>query len=404
MSVDIIVGAHYGDEGKSKFARYYSDAFVEYDGAIKIGGYSKSTFYDRKLDRMVTCNMLPAATNGKNNMLYLFPGFSYVNLAMLKKEAIERGISFDQILIDTDAHVENENGEVLFASVYTDTELEGMQQVNVSKYLSESGDKRFLVEGQHGFGIAKKMTGYNWNGDSVFIPEFIAPTTVASGIVSLLNISPSEVNDIILVSRIGSVPKVHKDVCDPDMNPWKLLLYGEEQYPLMGIDPIEDFPYDIEMVSDAILVNSPSLMVLNFLDVVDSSAKDTEEYSEKQLDIIDYIEDQLGTTFDFVGNGKRNVAPLIYSEEKMAELEDETLKQLGAAKQLQRMVPSSRVLQEDDKWDGKYLVEESERYYCLCGKMKGIENRGKVCNLCHTIVVDNDPEKMEDKNETTDEG
>lgn len=391
MSFDIIVGAQSGNEGKSKFSRFYSTRWKHYDAAIKIGGYCSNTFYDERLERIITSRMIPAATNEENDMLYIFPRNSFVNIEMVKKEAKEREISLSNIIIDNYATV-CDIGEYLYYRGYSfpafnirQEHLDGMEITDTYALYSQMGGVDIIVEGQGGYRLGRQLH----DARPCDILMSAVPTMTASGIASLLNIGPSDINDVILVSRIEDVtipvPTYKSTISDKI---WLDILKGEYCDELL--EPADVFDRDkeyIDAVSQAIYANSPDILVLNFLDLVDSKeGKNTEGFTSAQMDKIDWIEEELGVTIDFIGNGETRMSHLDNPDDEIDEYEKDSIKVI---------LPSSRV-------PSRELYENKpfeSRYRCHCGTMVGKLKEGFICGNCKQPVVYHDPSK-EDKDET----
>lgn len=310
MRVDIVVGATYGDEGKSKFSRFYSDELNIYAGVIKVGGYCTNTFYDWRSDTMMSNEMLPAATGRRDEMFFIFPWCSYIDLNILKAEAIQRKIPSNRIIIDDHAFVTKSG--LLWKKAGEIDDLGIGVVMSVQKFFSGWDDTtKFLVEGQGGYGLAKEFVEEYGVSNFPMLP----PTMTASGIASLLDIAPTDVDDVILVSRIEHM---RKEIC-PSVNdlewygtPLQMVMRGsyEKDGKIISIESPEITPYNFELVSRAILANDPSILVLNHLDDVDDQCEDQDDLTDKEHDILDWIERSLGTTFDFVGYGPKKISAL----------------------------------------------------------------------------------------------
>lgn len=308
MTVDIIVGATYGNEGKSKFARYYSDNVVKYAGVIKVGGYCTNNFYDWRSDSIMTNHMLPAATGYKDEMYFIFSSATYIDVEMLRKEIEIRKIPNDKVIIDNRARI------ICSPNLweYAETQKIDVGTVtDVTQFLAEwDSSARFLVEGQGGYGLAKEFYG-EYHKKLPMLP----PTMTASGITSLLNIAPTEVDDVILVTRLESE---RKEFIGGVGDPLATILSGAyEQDDLCICADIlspETEPYNISLVREAIVANDPSILVLNHLDTVESNQDDPSAFTDRQYDVLGWIEHELGVTFDYVGYGEREISELINPE------------------------------------------------------------------------------------------
>lgn len=316
MIVDIIVGATYGNEGKSKFARYYSDTIVKYVGVIKIGGYCTNNFYDWRSDSIMTNHMLPASTGYKDEMYFIFPRGSFIDVDLLKKEVEMRKIPNDKVIIDNRAYVYL-NGLQDYLGFAETQKIDVGVTTDVNQFLLEwDPSSRFLVEGQGGYGLAKEI--YNEYYKTM---PMLPPTMTASGIVSLLNIAPTDVDDVILVTRLESE---RKEVIPSTNDIWKSIMSGSYEYDnlVANILSPEMEPYNISLVREAIIANDPSILVLNHLDTVESNQEDPSIFTDRQYDVLGWIERELGVNIDYVGYGKKEISELINSESENSEFDD----------------------------------------------------------------------------------
>lgn len=338
MFVDIVVGATWGEEGKSKFARYYSDEIVKYDGVLKIGGYCTNNFLDWRMKKMMHTNQLPAATGLKDELFFIFPQGSFIDLKGLADEIQIREIPCNRIVIDPYAFiVDPETQQLTYAKNVSD-QIPQYILVNVNKLLTRfQTDARFLVEGCGGYGLAKEIR--QSNPDFVLNP-FLMPSMTASGIAYMLNIAPTEVDDVILVSRIEDFVKVMER--KPS---FKDLLISEnpEQCTFKKVKSPYTTPFNMELVREAICVNDPSIFVLNHLDLVEDGREDNPEFTNRQYDVIEWIEEQLNISIDYVGYGQKSIGVL--SEPGIEPYSmDDLLSQIANDPKIGRILPRGRIM------------------------------------------------------------
>lgn len=328
MEIDIVLGAQYGREGKSKFVRYFSEERAVYDGAIKIGGYSDAPYYDRNKDKMMVSKMIPVANSLVTDMVYIFPRCCYVDMKLLKEEADERKIPYERIMIDPDARVMTEEGSETIARHIPYKQLNGIEIHDVSEFLAEMEDYEFraIIEAQGGWGLAKDIMVYH--NKKIFMPP---PSMTAAGIVSLLELSYSKINDVILVTKLGlddrEFPK------NRDINVWEILRKNlDEKYPIKEETIDREMllgMYNSEDVISAIIANDPTILVLNFLDKLDG---ETEEITEGQLNLVENIEEEMGTTFDYIGNSPRCIRELELPDEGIVDQAFPEMKSMSEVK------------------------------------------------------------------------
>lgn len=338
MVVDIIVGATWGEEGKSKFARYYSDEIVDYDGVIKIGGYCTNNFLDWRMKRMIHGHQLPAAIGHKDELFYIFPQGSFIDLKELAEEVEIREIPRNRIVIDPNAFIVDPESQELKYAKFVLEQINQYVVVDVSKLLTHfQTDARFLVEGCGGYGLAKTISVMN---PDFFLNPFRMPNMTASGIAYMLNIAPTEVDDVILVSRIEDFAKVMVE-----RPSFKELLLSENpgQTSFKKINSPGTTPFNTELVREAICVNDPSIFVLNHLDLVEDGREDNPEFTDRQYDVIDWVETELNISIDYVGYGAKSIGVLTEPGVEPYEMND-LFSQIANDPKVGRILPRSRIV------------------------------------------------------------
>lgn len=317
MKVDIVLGAQYGGEGKSKFVRYLTEEAFSYDAAVKLGGYTNTPYYDRKEQKMKTSRMIPVANNLEDPMLYMFPKCCYIDLKLLKEEARERGIEHDHIMIDPRATIRLEDGNEGKVKDIPKRNVTGFEICEIEELFrdieyDEDGDDFFaIIEAQGGWALAKDLESFHKGRFNMPVP-----TMTASGILSLLELSPSKVRDTILVSKLGFDTREFK--AKKEQNGWNFVCRDlDSYYPMKKIIEDKDLNptmYNYKIIEEAIIANDPTITVLNFLDIVDDNPAveglAVEGLSDKQMEYVEKIEKEMGTSFDYVGNGSRSISHL----------------------------------------------------------------------------------------------
>lgn len=320
MSISVIVGAQYGDEGKSKVARWWGEKYGV-THAIKIGGYtSKSVFINNEEQ---VFHMLPAASNFYNSTDYLFPRCSYVILDELWKECKERIVDQSKIHIDPFALVSRTKDSETMNAVDCPEIKENLLNIHdaIINLIASDMPYEILIEADGGYGLSAEV--------SLSDQIHRAPTMTAAGVAYLLDINPSDINDVALVSNVT--------VCQRQYRSPSQILDAEEVIDRMimsekdEMDTINSFSalssklkgMDIDLVRNAYISSNPDFFFINGIDRISPNSENPFQLTSDQLDFLNAIRNEYGLSVDYIGVGPNELARLKYEIQTEGELKSE---------------------------------------------------------------------------------
>ena len=304
MSVSIIVGGQYGFEGKGKIAHWLGMNHG-CDYAVKTGGWNYFYYWksikDKDSNAEFKYKHFSSAINQENTTVYVFTSGSLIYSGTFFEELEERSLSKDRIIIDPFTRIIDKSGVQRLAKLHPAFEdFIGDTTMILGNAVDDA--KKIIVEGSQGYGLSPVHSKeWDWS-----IPR----DTTAAGVLSEVGLSPLDVDDIILVIRSYPVQKIG-ELHPPMKNKidWHTIEKRSGGFAIKSFQDIASLEnyavseFDSEMVKRAILVNNPTVVVLNHSDYFDASLPEMDDLSEKQVEEITKIEDEIGVKFDLIGNG-----------------------------------------------------------------------------------------------------
>lgn len=337
MPVTVIVGGQFGSEGKGKVAHFMAQE-QDADVAIRVGGPNSghTVISDRgeelKFQHLPTAAILPDVT-------CVLGAGSYIDLDVFKREVDYLGLGPDRVMVDpnamviTEADKEAEREADLQESVgstlsgtgaalerrvrrerprYTAQDEERLQKFvqPVKRFLKDSLDQedRIILEGTQGYGLS--------NLHAPDYPYATSRDTTAAGFASEAGLSPLDIDDVVLVLRAFPIRVAGNSGPLPREIDWRTVT-RESGYP----NPIKEFTtvtgrrrrvarFHPDIVREAIVVNKPSITVLNHVDYVDYKTRESERITEKAISFISQIEKKIGEVIDYWGCSPSMISPL----------------------------------------------------------------------------------------------
>jgi adenylosuccinate synthase len=241
MPVTVIVGGQFGSEGKGKVAHFMARE-QDADVAIRVGGSNSGHTVISERDEELKFQHLPTAAILPDVTCVLGAG-SYIDLDVFEREVDYLGLTPDRVIVDPNAMVitegdkeaEREAGlQKSVGSTLSGTGAAVERRVRrerprhtaqdekrlrrfvtpVKPFLRDSLDKedRIILEGTQGYGLS-----------NLHAPDFPYATsrdTTAAGFVAEAGLSPTDVDDVVLVLRAfpirvsGNSGKIYG--CKPD--------------------------------------------------------------------------------------------------------------------------------------------------------------------------------------------
>lgn len=327
MPVTVVVGGQFGSEGKGKVA-YELARRMEAHAAVRVGGPNSGHTVVDGAGRTIIFRQLPTAAL-LPNVTCVLPAGSYIDKDVLFREAQLTGLGPDRLLIDPNAVVigELERGEEearllgkKIGSTLTGTGAAVSRRANregdiclaqddpvlgpyvqpaipVMRSMLHRGE-RILIEGTQGYGLSVLHSPY--------YPFTTSRDTTAASFVSEAGLSPTDVDDIVLVIRAFPIRVGGNSGPLPKEISWAVVTKesGSES-DLVEFTSVTQrmrrvARFDSEVVRWAIASNDPTRVVLNHLDYVDWSARGG-RFSNKALNFVITVEKEIGRRIDFLG-------------------------------------------------------------------------------------------------------
>jgi adenylosuccinate synthase len=329
VAVTVVVGGQFGSEGKGKVALHLAREQAA-AAVVRIGGSNSGHTALSESGERVVLRQLPTAALLPDVLCVLGPG-SYIDAQLLVEEMASAGLEPDRLAIDpravliTDADRAAERSGPLGTRIGSTCSGTGaavqkrISRRSIDDLVSGSrllrpfirdtapllrdivarGD-RVIVEGTQGFGLSVLHSPY--------FPHVTSRDTSASGAIAEAGLSPLDVEHVVMVLRAHPIRVAGNSgpFGSPELSWDDVAREG-------GHRMLEEFTtvtgqlrrvarFDPSMVQQAIAVNQPSMIVLNHLDYVDSSATPG-NLTDKALTFIEDIAASIGRPIDLVGLG-----------------------------------------------------------------------------------------------------
>jgi adenylosuccinate synthase len=330
MPVTVIVGGQYGSEGKGKVAHCLA---IERNAtiAVRTGGPNAGHTVIDPPDQPVVLRQLPTAAFIPNVKCVLGAG-SYIDPDILLTEIERTGLSNDRLLIDpraiviTEEDKDNERRGGLRESIGSTQSGTGAAVIKrigrrAESYLAENDVRlrgyvgpvtaflraelcrgaRVILEGTQGFGLSPLH--------SPSYPYVTSRDTTAAAFVSEVGLSPMDVDEVVMVLRAFPIRVSGNSGLMPCEIDWGTIT-KESGSP----SPIIEFTsvtkavrrvarFDSGIVRAALMVNKPTLLVLNHLDYVDYSCRIDNFPSPTVSEFLETVEHSIGAVVDYLGFG-----------------------------------------------------------------------------------------------------
>jgi adenylosuccinate synthase len=335
MSVSIVVGGQFGSEGKGKVAHF----LARWHGAaavVRVGGSNSGHTAVAEDGRKEVLRQLPTAALLPDVLCVLGPG-TYIDVPLLLREIERLELAPERLLIDPKAMVISSadqdlervhglierigstgsgTGSAVVRRVYRQSATDlAAHTKDLRPYLGNASARlrevvaaggRVIIEGTQGFGLSL-LHGPHF-------PYATSRDTTAAGALSEAGLSPLDVDDVTLVIR--SLPIRVGGNSGP---------FGAEEIDWSTVaeegghsSSVEEFTsvtqrvrrvsrFDPELVRQAIVVNRPSRIVLNHVDLIDAEAVNGMTASGRAF--VDLVEVGIGQAVDYVGIGPEGLIP-----------------------------------------------------------------------------------------------
>jgi adenylosuccinate synthase len=330
MPVTVVVGGQFGSEGKGKVAHFLS-AQMRASAVVRVGGSNAGHTVIDSFGNPIVFRQLPTASLLPNVICGLAAG-SYISPNILFDEISRTGLTKDRLLIDPNAVIITEDEELrersgsLRKSIGStlsgtgaavqrrldrrDTAMLARNEPSLADYIRPVADflrnaltanKRVLIEGTQGFGLSVLH--------SDDYPFVTSRDTTAAAFVSEVGLSPLDVDDIVMVLRAFPIRVGGNSGPLPNEIDWTAVTKESgSSTPIIEHTSVTKTVrrvarFDPTIVRHAIAVNTPTRIVLNHLDYIDSTCAGENRLSKKDLRFLDEIETGIDTPIDYVGLG-----------------------------------------------------------------------------------------------------
>ncbi len=329
MPVTVIVGGQFGSEGKGKVAHYLAKEMGA-TVAIRVGGPNSGHTVIAPNGVPIIFKQLPTAALLPDTYCVL-PAGSYIEVSILFDEVRLAGLNPSRLLIDpnavviTERELTEEKSSALGASIGSTGSGTGAAVIAraarlgkaklagdvpelrdfltlTSRFLRDrlSRKERLIVEGTQGFGLSVLHSPY--------YPFATSRDTTASAFLSEAGLSPTDADDVVLVLRALPIRVAGNSGPLPNETDWESVRFSAHSpLDLTELTSVTRRPrrigwFDSQVVQEAVMVNNPTRIVLNHLDYVDWTVRETGS-SEKVFAFIKRVEGEITRQIDFCGWG-----------------------------------------------------------------------------------------------------
>ena len=339
MPVSVVFGGQFGSEGKGKVAHDLARRSNR-SIAVRVGGANSGhTVIDtngkeRKFRALPTASILP-------NTISVIAAGSYIDPEVLMAEINKTKLDPSRLIIDpnavliTEKHKQEESRSGLKEKI--GSTLSGTGAAVMSRLLRDGSarfaasddrikpfvrdarsfmrsrlelNERIIIEGTQGFGLSV-LHSYEY-------PNVTTRDTSAAGFISETGLSPLDVDEVVMVLRAFPIRVAGNSGPLPKETDWETVRKESGyQVDITERTTVTDnvrrvARFDATVVRAAIKANAPNKIVLNHIDYVDSSCRETHALSEKAEQFVNSVERDIGASVDFVGFGPSGIVPRIH--------------------------------------------------------------------------------------------
>lgn len=336
MSVSIVIGGQYGSEGKGKVAYYWAKR-MNAKVAVRVGGSNSGhTIYDEK-GNLYAFRMLPTACM-LDEVISILPAGAYIDVPVLLKEIRLTKVSQEKLKIDPNAVIikdeykRKEQSMSLSQTIGSTLSGTGVAVIERSRrcmdtpvvmaknieelkpYLADTKDymrqsiddgAHIVIEGTQGYGLS--------NYHAKDYPYATSRDTTAAFFLAESGLSPLDVEHIIMTVRAFPIRVSGNSGPLENEIDWMTVSkesgskeYFEEKTTVtQKIRRVARF--DSKIVKEAIAVNKPDIIVLNHLDYLDYSNKESMQLTDLQKSFVKDVETKIGRKINYYGNGEMSM-------------------------------------------------------------------------------------------------
>lgn len=336
MSVSIVIGGQYGSEGKGKVAYYWAKR-MKAKVAVRVGGSNSGhTIYDEK-GNLYAFRMLPTACM-LDEVISILPAGAYIDVPVLLKEIQLTKVTQEKLKIDPNAVIikdeykREEQSMCLRKTIGSTLSGTGVAVIERSRrcmdnpvvmakdieelkpYLADTkdymrqsidGGAHIVIEGTQGYGLS--------NYHAKDYPYATSRDTTAAFFLAESGISPLDVEHIIMTVRAFPIRVSGNSGPLENEIDWMTVSkesgskeYFEEKTTVTQ-KTRRVARFDSKIVKEAIIANKPDIIVLNHLDYLDYSNKESMQLTDLQKSFVKDVETKIGRKIDYYGNGEMSM-------------------------------------------------------------------------------------------------
>lgn len=328
MPISVIVGGQFGSEGKGKVAHHFAKE-MNATAVVRVGGSNSGHTVIDSNGQPLIFRHLPTAAILPGVLCCLGAG-SYLNVEVLLAEIEKVGLTEQRLIIDPLATVigsEDQDEErrarlrerigstisgtgaaVLRRAARSDSIVLARDEPRLEPYvrpllpalrgLLHQG-QRIIIEGTQGFGLSL----LHWKD----YPYVTSRDTTAAGFLAEVGLSPLDVDDVIVVLRAFPIRVPGSSGPLPNETDWQTLTrISQSSVPIQEFTSVTQGRrrvayFDEAVVREAICSNNPTRIVVNHLDYIDSSVRQTGIPSLMVTEFLSGIRRLIDTEIDYAG-------------------------------------------------------------------------------------------------------
>lgn len=328
MPVTVVVGGQFGSEGKGKVAHWLAKE-MKASAVVRVGGSNSGHTVISPSGKVIVFRHLPTAAI-LSDVKCILPAGSYLDPDVLLDEIISTGLSDDRLFIDPNAVLITQEEKLQEQSSFlrdtigstlsgTGAAVRSRIERNAALKLAKHDhrlskyvrpvlplmreclelNKRVIIEGTQGFGLSLLH--------STDFPYVTSRDTGAAGFVSEAGLSPLDVDDIVLVLRTYPIRVAGNSGPLPNEIDWEeVSRKSGSGLPILEHTSVTKLVRRVAhfhpgVVKKAIESNSPTRIVLNHIDYVDSECSIISALTKKADCFTKEIEELIDRPIDLFG-------------------------------------------------------------------------------------------------------
>lgn len=321
MTLTVVVGGFFGDEGKGKIISYLA---IRDDPAIVVrGGAGPNAGHTiRDGDQTYKVRMLPCGFLNKNAKVMIGPGVVVdpkvlereINSFAPRRSFIDRNcgiIEAAHLARDSKGELKEKigstgsgtgpaNADRAMRTLRLAKDFESLSGITADVSLETnsalSAGCNVLVEGTQGTFLSL------WHGTYPFVTS---KDVTASGICADIGIGPTKVNEVIIVFK-SYVTRVGTGPLGKELLPEEMKKKGWAEFGTVTGRPRRAAEFDFDLAKRAIMLNGATQISITKLDVLFPDCAGSTSYdslSDDARSFIQRIEDELSTPVTLIGTG-----------------------------------------------------------------------------------------------------